>query len=627
MRYFLLLTYVLIITSFTISSAQKIRVPKIHSNITSDNFGNVILKYDGINIVGRRDTAQLTLNKLIGNPQATKSGIYFDFKNALESGILYYGFIPYGDSKHPQPVFFKQSVQILNGKAFVNLMIMRGRYDMIGWEEKGYGTLGYRVLNNIGEILYDGKISFKGSDPIEIDNSIIEGPFINLLNESGCTISCETNNSTIVEIRINEKVFKSPKKATHHEIKIEGLEPDNTYDYSIRCGLATFNYSFKTAPLPGSRKPFAFAYASDSRAGQGGGERDIYGANAYIMKRIASLAMHEGVAFMQFSGDMISGYKSDPGEVALEYVNWKRSIESFAAYYPIVTTMGNHEALMQIFAISTNKYFAIDKFPFDKFSTEKIFQDHFVNPLNGPESEDGAYYDPNTRKMDFPSYKESVFYYTYDNVAMVALNSDYWYAPTTNRVSVTSGNIHAYIMDMQLQWLEETIELLEADGNIDHIFITQHTPVFPNGGHVGDDMWYNGNNDYRPYIAGEPVEKGIIERRDELLEIIINKSEKVVAILTGDEHNYCKTHITPETIIYPENYDKSKITLKRSIYQVNNGAAGAPYYAQEKTPWTPYVSGFTTQNALVFFHVEGKKVIMEVLNPDTLEKFDELQLR
>jgi hypothetical protein len=140
-------------------------------------------------------------------------------------------------------------------------------------------------------------------------------------------------------------------------------------------------------------------------------------------------------------------------------------------------------------------------------------------------------------------------------------------------------------------------------------------------------MWYGGVNDFRPYVNGKPVEKGIIERRDELLDVIINKSEKVVALLTGDEHNYCKTHITPETNIYPDNWDKPKLERKRSIYQVNNGAAGAPYYSQEVTPWTPYTTAFTTQNALVLFHIDGEKIHMEVINPDTMDSVDELDLR
>ena len=67
--------------------------------------------------------------------------------------------------------------------------------------------------------------------------------------------------------------------------------------------------------------------------------------------------------------------------------------------------------------------------------------------------------------------------------------------------------------------------------------------------------------------------------------------------------------------------------LKRSIYQINNGAAGAPYYSQEVTPWTSSTSGFTTQNALVLFHVDGKAINMEVINPDTLDEVDRLKLR
>jgi phosphodiesterase/alkaline phosphatase D-like protein len=139
-------------------------------------------------------------------------------------------------------------------------------------------------------------------------------------------------------------------------------------------------------------------------------------------------------------------------------------------------------------------------------------------------------------------------------------------------------------------------------------------------------MWYGGVNDYRAYVEGKRLTKGIIERRDDILEILVNQSTKVRAILTGDEHNYCKTEIGPETNRYPEVYLAPKIELKRTIYQINNGAAGAPYYAQEETPWTPFTSGFTTQNALVLFHVDGTNVQMEVLNPDTLEKVDELKL-
>jgi hypothetical protein len=207
------------------------------------------------------------------------------------------------------------------------------------------------------------------------------------------------------------------------------------------------------------------------------------------------------------------------------------------------------------------------------------------------------------------------------------MNSDYWYTPSSQNIQFVGGGLHGYIMDNQLAWLSNVLEMMEQNEQIDHVFITQHTPFFPNGGHVADDMWYRGDNEWRPYVAGKPLERGIIERRDQLLDLLVNKSSKVIAILTGDEHNYARTEIGPNTVIHPENYSPQKVELGRTIYQINNGAAGAPYYAQEETPWTPFVSGFTTQNALVFFNVEGEKLYMEVYNPDTLEKFDELELR
>ncbi len=52
-----------------------------------------------------------------------------------------------------------------------------------------------------------------------------------------------------------------------------------------------------------------------------------------------------------------------------------------------------------------------------------------MNPENGPLSEDGSFLDPNpNRADDFPTYKENVYYYTWDNVAMVVLNSQYLYS-------------------------------------------------------------------------------------------------------------------------------------------------------------------------------------------------------
>jgi len=625
----LIILYIGFSMSIRMSLAQELlessQYPLVHHNLSKDDIAPHFL------VRGQKyylaEVAQgPVLPDIIGNPTGSADGISFDFQDSLMSGNLYYGFIPYDDSKHPQPVFFRSPSKIVNGKSEVSIAKLSGRYDMVGWMEKGKGTLGYRVSDDEGNMLYDGIISFKGTGPFEIDDTIIEGPFVNLLTESGATISFKTNNQIRTEIEVNGKAFKS-KKGFAHEIEIKNLEASTKYEYVVKYGDNTQQYSFQTAPKPGSRSKFSFAYASDSRSGNGGGERNLGGVNAYIIKKIMAINSLKGAAFMQFTGDMITGYLSHINEMKLEYSNWKRAVQPYAHYYPVITGMGNHESLVNLYYdAGSGVRIQVDKFPYKTESAEYIYSKEFVNPENGPTSEDGASYDPSVSTDDFPSYKENVFYYTYDNVAMVVLNSNYWFAPSTRMLQFVSGNLHGYIMDQQLKWLQKTMKKLEGNDEIDHIFITQHTPFFPNGGHVQDDMWYGGNNDYRAVVAGKRLPKGIIERRDQLLQIVVNESKKVRAILTGDEHNYCKTEIGPETNRYPEVYLPPKIELNRTIYQINNGAAGAPYYAQEKTPWTPYTSGFTTQNAVVYFHIDGESVEMEVINPDTLEKVDELKL-
>lgn len=607
---------------------DEITVPAVHSHIHQDKKGLYLELDDGRKLYEKKSsTNRLTLAAIQGNVRGTKKGVIFDFGDVLPRGTMYYGFIAKGDSKHPQPVFFKKTAKIREGKVEIPIAEMKGKYDMIGWEEAGKGLLGYRIMDDQGRLIYDGRVNFSGRGPFSIAPTLIEGPVVDQIEPDQLVISFQTLPPAPAAVHVDGRVFES-ELGIFHEIKIDGLGANQSYDYAVVYGDdTTQNYSFLTAPRAGSRSDFTFAYASDSRSGQGGGERDVYGANFYIMKKIMALAMQQKVAFMQFSGDLINGYSDSPGETELQYANWKRAVEPFTHYLPIYEAMGNHEALTRKFDRKTGRSIAVDRFPYATESAEAVFARNFSNPTNGLKSEDGAAYDPNPDAEDFPSYEENVFFYTYDNVAMVVLNSDYFYSPTTSYIPWMGGGVHGYIMDRQMEWFEETMNSLEAEDEIDHIFVSLHTPFFPNGGHVHDDMWYHGNNDIRPFVNGEPLRKGIIERRDELLEVIVNQSEKALAILTGDEHNFAVTRVSPDMPRYPESYAEETIELGRTVFQINNGAAGAPYYSQEQTPWSDWVEGFTTQNALVLIHVSGDSVTMEVLNPDTLEEIYSLRLR
>jgi hypothetical protein len=327
---------------------------------------------------------------------------------------------------------------------------------------------------------------------------------------------------------------------------------------------------------------------------------------------------------MQFTGDLVSGYVTSTDQLAYELANWKRAIEPQAHWMPVYTGVGNHEAILREFSGARSVRLA--RFPYATESTEAIFARELVNPGNGPASEDGAAYDPDPATTDFPPYRRNVFWYQYDNAAMVVLNSDYWFTPTIAAAPESGGNLHGYLMDQQIAWLGKTLDEIERNKSIDHVFLTVHTPLFPNGGHVADAMWYGGNNAPRATVAGKPLAKGIVERRDDLLALI-QQHPKVLAVLTGDEHNYNRTRLDATVPIYPPNWDKPKVVLTRPFYQINNGAAGAPYYAQDDTPWSAAVSGFSTQHAICLLIVEGAKVRLETVNPETLEVLDRAVLR
>jgi hypothetical protein len=601
-------------------------IPSIYSNLNIDENG-IYLTLDNEKIYAQPPKDQFKFKDFYGNPIGTNKGLLLDFKNPDLYGKLYIGFINYGDAKMPQPVYFKRTASILQGKAMLNIANnFSGRYDMVGWQKTGKGVIGYRIETPQGLIVYDGKIAFKYKNgKFEPQPTLIEGPFINMLTDKSVCISYKTTQPVKSLIKTNTMELKGKDKTMNHEVEISGLNPATKYKYTVVVGDFEFQYEFETAPKPGNRNKFTFAYASDSRAGQGGGERDIFGTNAYIMKKMAALAKYEGAKFVQFTGDMINGYETSKERMHLQYSNWKHAVEPFWHYIPFFVGVGNHEAYNLFFISTKGKTYEIDQFPFETNSTESIFQEHFSNFENGPESEDGSKYDPDLENSDFPSYKETVYWYSYDNVAIVVLNSNYLYTP--NGAETVGGNPHAFIMDTQMEWLAKTISELERNQNIDHIFVTIHTPFFPNGGHVSDDMWYSGNNSTRAYIAGKPYEQGIIQRRDQLLDILVNKSEKTVALLTGDEHNYNLLTITDDMPRYTENYEFERLELKRKFYQINNGAAGAPYYAQEETPWMDHLRNFSTQNALVLIDIEGSKVYVRVKNPDTLEAIDEYWLR
>ena len=318
--------------------AQQPKIPDSYSNLSYNADGQLFFEHDGEKYFASTPGETFSIDQFIGNPKGTDSGIALDFGDF--SGTITYGLIPYGKAPHPLPVF-RKTAKIENGKVAINIKDdFKYPYDFVDWKENGYLNMGYRLADEGGELVFDGVFALKGIDSFEVIPAILEGPFIHNVTDSSVTISCKTTLPARAELVVNDKTYKSGEDKTEHVWTVDGLNPSEEYEYVINYGIQSQSYHFKTAPSPGSREAFVFAYSSDSRHATGGGERKILGANTYIMKKVAALAYKEKARFIQFTGDMINGYLNDKKEMNLQYYNWKKAVEPFWHYMPYLCRYG-----------------------------------------------------------------------------------------------------------------------------------------------------------------------------------------------------------------------------------------------------------------------------------------------
>jgi hypothetical protein len=441
---------------------------------------------------------------------------------------------------------------------------------------------------------------------------------VNNMESTGCVISYDTQVPMITSVTVDGRMFSDETAGTHHELTITALQPGTRYSYTVGYGDRTDTHSFMTAPKQGSRKPFTFAFASANRATTGGGERDFGGTNYSSTRAVMAAAVLHNAAFMHVQGDFTTGGNSSEDGHLLEYANFKRALEPFWSHIPVYMGFGDHEPnKTSLQEPGTRQSKSIEIFPYGRASGEATFARAFVNPQNGPESEDGADYDPDPAKQDFPTYKENVYYYTYDNAAMIVLNTEYW---ESKDPMATSGCPEGYIMDQQVKWLASTMAMMEKDPAIDHIFVIVHGAVFPNGDHLDDAMWWQGDNTSRAVVAGVPLKKGTIERRDEIIDICVNKSKKFLSFISGDEHNFSFLEVTPETPIYLPGYNGPKIKISRPFYNINNGGGGSAPYAMLSSPWSTGYRFFTEPPTVALISVNGKSVSLTAFSAETFGK-------
>ena len=91
-------------------------IPAVYSSNFSYNGDTLLLTFQDDTAVDQPEITEFGLTRMIGQPSGTENGIAFNFGPGFK-GLLYFGFIPYGDSKHPMPVYFRRSELIRDGIA------------------------------------------------------------------------------------------------------------------------------------------------------------------------------------------------------------------------------------------------------------------------------------------------------------------------------------------------------------------------------------------------------------------------------------------------------------------------------------------------------------------------------
>lgn len=489
--------------------------------------------------------------------------------------------------------------------------LIRGPYDVANVLGRKRGALSWRVELLAPELgtsfVIDGESAFRcdpcrgrGASFLQLP-SVRLGPFVDRVGTNRAIISFATDAATsawvaVVDDRRKLRMFAADSPGVDHEIQVKGLNPGVRYRYQPVIvdarGEVHIHRGATFQTEPGASRRFEFVALSDSRSGFGAADEQYGGTNARVLRDLLTMALVQGQPrAVVFVGDLIDGYTTWPGSFAFQLEMWKRAVQPVHAHVPIYEVMGNHEALLDIW---TNGWGADRKSP----SAEEIFASQFVNPPGGPSGPVGA-----------PPYDENTFSFEIGTAHLAVINSNYNYRSHPERTGHPggeAGNREGWIDDRTLEWLDDDLAKAREAGQR-HLFVFTHEPGFPNGGHAGDGLYWNGKV------------PEVLRRRTRLFALL--SRHRVTAIIHGDEHNYSRLLVDSETLGAP---------LERPVWHLVSGGSGAPFYAQDRAvPWSDRVEVFDPRQHFLRFLIDGDDCTIEAVSREgaLIDRFNAIDAR
>jgi len=373
--------------------------------------------------------------------------------------------------------------------------------------------------------VYDTPVAFRRTQSgYQRLPTVVEGPFVGALSSDHPTqaaIHFVTDTLTDALVLLDDgRKFRSIA-ADNHLVLLTGLMPQREYRYEVRVGPSNYGpYRFRTAS-PAGATAVTFAFCGDSRGGIGGDAQNRMGVNCSILERLAAIAHDQKADFLLMGGDLFDGCTSSPADFQTQMDAWKQAVAGFWHERPVYAVMGNHDCLSRVYEDAAGGLVWLDGWPYATASSEAAFAAAFLNPDNGPRPSD-------SRR---PPYRENAYSFQFGPLRVIGLNNTYW---QSSRPEQLGGSPEGYIMEDQVKWIEEQIARAETDPNTRYVILFAHEPMFPCAAHVGDAMWYGGNNNVRAYtFTGgklQPEPAGILEVRNRLAEIVA-ASGKIAAVL------------------------------------------------------------------------------------------------
>ncbi len=534
------------------------------------------------------------------------------------------------------------TIDVVKGRAVLPVQkLLEPRYNTEDWSDAGTVSIRYELYEVrpgpdrfLG--IFDSFAAFrKTPEGIRNEVALLEGPLIHMLDSrhpETLQISLRTSRASRPTVVLDDKRrFPATRSDTRHVFTVDGLEAGSASGYRVELNGELSPRHRLLAASPLGSATMTFAYAGDARSGHGGGDANVMGVNHGSLDDLLVQAHRAEVEVMVFGGDIINGYTSSPADFRAQIHSFKQAAAGLWSERPLVTALGNHEALYRAFQKSNGRHIYLDRWPYATESTEAIFADELIQPTNGPRTSD-------PRR---PSYSENVFSWHQGPVKFIAFNNNYWMA----RGSKTHGGCpEGYLLEDQLTWILSEVAAGDQDPTTRFIVLFAQEPLFPNGGHPHDSMWYLGNNAIRARAVpktGGPVQElgpGILEVRDRLLRGL-GKSPKVAAVLGSDEHAYHRMLVSKDVPIGDLRIDDpdgdQKICqegercsplhdLGLPFWSIVSGGAGAPFYNEEKTPWNSYWRArgegelqsayyvHTSQQHICIFRIDGNKLTLDV---------------